>query len=83
MIDYLSGKKTGIYYVNFTHFSVCKNIRIINHKTFKGFAKRRHSSIDWFYGFKQHMIINDKSEIILLKLLKVTLMIGQHPKEWL
>lgn len=26
--NYLSGKKTGIYYVDSTHFAVCKNIRI-------------------------------------------------------
>ena len=63
MMHYLSGKKTGIYYTDSTHFAVCKNIRITSHKTFNGLAARGHSSIDWFYGFKLHMIINDKSEI--------------------
>src|SRR6185312_1635982 len=57
MMHYLSGRKTGIYYVDSTHFAVCKNIRISRHKTFEGFAARGHSSIDWFYGFKLHMII--------------------------
>ena len=70
MMHYLSGKKTGIYYVDSTHFSVCKNIRIMRHKTFKGLAERGHSSIDWFYGFKLHMIINDNSEIIAIKITK-------------
>lgn len=68
MMHYLSGKKTGIYYVDSTHFAVCKNIRIANHKTFDGLAARGHSSIDWFYGFKLHMIINDKSEIVAIKI---------------
>ena len=63
MMHYLSGRKTGIYYVDSTHFAVCKNIRISSHKTFEGLAARGHSSIDWFYGFKLHMIVNDKSEI--------------------
>jgi transposase len=67
MLHYLSGQKTGIYYVDSTHFPVCRNIRINRHKTFKGLAARGHSSIDWFYGFKLHMVINDKSEIVAIK----------------
>lgn len=68
MMHYLTGQKTGIYYVDSTHFAVCKNIRIYHHKTFAGLAARGHSSIDWFYGFKLHMIINDKGEIIAIKI---------------
>ena len=70
MMHYLSGKHTGIYYADSTHFAVCKNMRISRHKTFEGLAARGHSSIDWFYGFKLHMIINDKSEIIAIKITK-------------
>ena len=47
-----------------------KNIRISNHKTFASLAERGHSSIDWFYGFKLHIVINDKSEIIAVKITK-------------
>lgn len=68
MMHYLSGHKTGIYYVDSTYFAVCKNIRISSHKTFAGLAARGHSSIDYFYGFKLHMIINDASEIIAIKI---------------
>ncbi|RYE12575.1 MAG: IS982 family transposase [Rickettsiales bacterium] len=67
---YISGKQTGIYFVDSTHFAVCKNIRITSHRTFAGLAARGHSSIDWFYGFKLHMIINNKSEIIAIKITK-------------
>jgi hypothetical protein len=30
MMHYLSGKKTGIYYVDSTHFAVCKNTNIMH-----------------------------------------------------
>lgn len=68
MLHYLSGNKTGLYYVDSTYLSVCKNIRISSHKTFSGLAERGHSSIDWFYGFKLHMIINANGEIIAIKI---------------
>jgi hypothetical protein len=45
MLHYLSGKATGIYYADSTHFAVCKNIRIKSHRTFHNLAKRGHSSI--------------------------------------
>lgn len=70
MMHYLSGKTTGIYYADSTHFAVCKNIRIARHKTFEGLAARGHSSIDWFYGLKLHMIINEHSEIVAVKITK-------------
>jgi Transposase DDE domain len=70
MLHYLSGKKSGIYYADSTHFAVCKNIRIRSHTTFAGLAARGRSSIDWFFGFKLHIIINDKSEIIAVKITK-------------
>ncbi|WP_341764357.1 transposase [Candidatus Tisiphia endosymbiont of Beris chalybata] len=68
MMHYLSGNKTGIYYVDSTYFAVCKNIRITSHKTFAGLAARGHSSIDYFYGFTLHMIINNHSEIVAIKI---------------
>ena len=70
MMDYLSGDETGTYYVDSTHFAVCQNIRINRHRTFEGLAARGHSSIDWFYGFKLHMVMNEKSEIVAIKITK-------------
>ena len=32
-------------------------------KTFKGLAERGKCSMGWFFGFKLHLIINDKGEI--------------------
>uniref|UniRef100_UPI00155D95A9 transposase n=1 Tax=Rickettsia monacensis TaxID=109232 RepID=UPI00155D95A9 len=70
MLHYLSGKRTGIYYADSTHFAVCKNIRINSNRTFNNLAKMGRSSVDWFFGFKLHMIINDKGEIIAVKITK-------------
>ena len=68
MMHYMSGKQTGVYFVDSTHFAVCKNIRIYRNRTFSGLAKRCHSSIDWFYGFKLHIIINDR--IVAIRITK-------------
>lgn len=55
---------TGISFVDSTPLRVCKNQRIHIHKTFAGYAERGKCSMGWFYGFKLHLIINDKGEII-------------------
>ena len=34
------------------------------HKTFQGLASRGKCSMGWFFGFKLHLIINDKGEIL-------------------
>lgn len=70
MMHYMSGRSTGTYFCDSTHFAVCRNIRISQNKTFTGLAARGRSSIDWFYGFKLHMIINDRSEIVAIKITK-------------
>lgn len=33
------------------------------HKTFEGLAERGKCSMGWFFGFKLHLIINDKGKI--------------------
>ena len=58
------GKCTGISYVDSTKLQVCANIRIPRHKVFKGIAARGKSSMGWFFGFKLHLIVNDKGEIL-------------------
>lgn len=64
------GKSTGINFVDSTHLKVCHNRRIHQHKTFEGIAERGYCSIGWFYGFKLHLIINDKGEILAFYLTK-------------
>ncbi len=31
-------------------------------------AQRGKSSVDWFYGFKLHLVINDEGELLALQL---------------
>ena len=38
------------------------NQRILIHKTFEGLVEHGRCSMGWFFGFKLHLIINDKGE---------------------
>ena len=46
----LMGKCTGISFIDSTPLRVCKNQRILQHKTFRGIAQRGKCSMGWFYG---------------------------------
>ena len=61
---YRMGKCSGISFIDSTPIAVCHNRRIHQHKVFEGLAKRGKSSKGWFYGFKLHLVHNDKGEII-------------------
>lgn len=58
------GESTGISFVDSTPIRVCKPKRIRNNKVFKGIATTGKSTMGWFHGFKLHIIINDKGEIL-------------------
>jgi hypothetical protein len=58
------GNCTGISFVDSTPIRVCKNKRIKRNKVFKETATVGQSTMGWFYGFKLHMVINDKGEIL-------------------
>jgi len=58
------GSVTGISFVDATSIKVCHNKRIKRNKVFKDFAKRGKTTSGWFYGFKLHLIINEKGEIL-------------------
>ena len=60
----LMGKCTGISFIDSTPLRVCRNQRILQHKTFKGFAQRGKCSMGWFFGFKLHIICNEMGEIV-------------------
>ena len=60
----LLGKCTGISFVDSTPLRVCRNQRIHIHKVFKGIAKRGKCSMGWFFGFKLHLICNEKGELL-------------------
>lgn len=58
------GKCTGISFVDSTPIRACKNKRIKNNKVFKGIATTGRSTMGWFYGFKLHIVVNDKGELL-------------------
>lgn len=64
MMKFRAGKCTGISFIDSTTLNVCNNRRIYSHKVFKGIAMRGKSSTGWFYGFKLHLVVNDKGEIL-------------------
>ena len=58
------GSCTGIAFVDATTLAVCHNLRIPQHKVFADCARRGQSSMGWFYGFKLHLAINDRGELL-------------------
>ena len=58
------GKCTGISFADSATIDVCDSHRIQQHRVFKDIAQRGKSSTGWFYGFKLHISINDKGEIL-------------------
>ena len=59
-----SGEKTGIYFVDSTSIEVCHSKREKSNKVFGKTASKGKTTKGWFYGFKLHLIINDKGEIM-------------------
>jgi hypothetical protein len=62
------GDCTGISFIDSTRLEVCAKQRIHQNKVFKGVANRGYSTMGWFYGFKLHLVINDKAEIVAFQL---------------
>ncbi len=57
-------KCTGISFINSTPLRACHIRREKQNRVFKGLATKGQCSIGWFFGFKLHLIINDKGEIL-------------------
>lgn len=55
---------TGISFIDSKKLVVCHNRRIHQHKVFAGRASRGKSSTGWFFGFKIHLLINEKGELL-------------------
>ena len=62
------GPCTGISFVDSTPLAVCDTHRLHQHKVFAGVAQRGKSSTGWFFGFKWHLLFNDRGELLNLAL---------------
>nr|WP_243397437.1 IS982 family transposase [Crocosphaera subtropica] len=65
LILYLNTRKgevTGISFIDSTRLPICSNNRATRNKVFEGLANWGKSSTGWFFGFKLHLIINDKAD---------------------
>lgn len=67
------GDCTGISFTDSTPVRVCNNKRIKRNKVFKDFASVGKSTMGWFYGFKLHLIINDKGELLNFQITQANL----------
>lgn len=63
-----SGK--GIGYIDSTSLAVCHPKRIYRNKVFKGLAALGKTTKGWFFGFKLHLIVDEKGNLIRVKLTK-------------
>ena len=58
------GNCTGISFVDSTKLAVCTNLRIPRHRQFAAFAGRGKTSVGWFYGFKLHITVSERGELL-------------------
>jgi hypothetical protein len=71
LIFYLNtrkGKCTGISFIDTMGIPICHNKRAKRNKVFHNLAHWGKNSIDWYYGFKLHLVINDQGEILAFKI---------------
>lgn len=64
------GKCRGINFVDSTRLQVCHIKREKQHKVFKGIATKGKDTMGWFFGFKLHLVINDKGDVLSFYLSK-------------
>ncbi|QES95587.1 IS982 family transposase [Orientia tsutsugamushi] len=70
LMHYLKGEETGIYYIDSTKLAICHNTRPSSNRVFNKISKIGKSSYSWFLCFKLHLIINNKGEIMSVKITK-------------
>ena len=67
---FCTGECTGISFIDSTCIPVCHCKRISANRVFKGYATRGKSTMGWYFGFKLHLICNEKGELLNFMLTK-------------
>jgi hypothetical protein len=62
------GPCSGISFIDSTAIRVCTNRRIGKHKVFAKLAARGQCSLGWFYGFKLHLVVSERGEVLAFTL---------------
>lgn len=62
------GKCTGISFIDSTTIKACHIKREKRNKVFRDHATKSKSTMGWFFGFKLHLIINDKGDLLSVAL---------------
>ena len=57
------GTCTGVSFIDSTALAVCHPARSGQHRVFALDARRGKTSVGWFYGFKLHLVVNDRGEM--------------------
>ena len=67
MLAYLQsryGACTGISFIDSTSLEVSDPKRISGHRVFATDARRGKTSMGWFFGFKLHLAVNDRGDLL-------------------
>lgn len=62
------GQCSGVSFIDSTPLAVCHNRRITRHRVFQNVAQRGKNSVDWFFGFKLHLVVNDRGQLLACRL---------------
>lgn len=58
------GNCTGILFIDSTTLKYCHYKIEKQHKVFASLAQKSYGTLGWFYGFKLHLVCNDKGKIV-------------------
>jgi hypothetical protein len=58
------GACTGISCLESTPLAVCHPARIRQQRVFATPARRGKTAMGWFYGFKRHLVVNERGEVL-------------------
>lgn len=72
LLHCLRGEDSGIYYIDSTKLAICHAKRTGSNRVFKQLCNIGKSSYGWFMGFKLHVLINSKGQIMAIAITKAS-----------